>query len=490
MAHLHFTRTVYKSGSKSATGRVAYITRQPVRELDRAEQQLRYRGEGREDVVFTQSRNIPAWAESPHAYFRAAEVYEGVNRVAYEEWKITLPHELTQRQNMVLMHDLVGAIAGERLPVTYAFHNPATLDGTRQQPHLHLLLSARQHDTHTRTPQQHFQRYNRQHPERGGAEKAPAFWEYGAVKRHRVLIADVINLHLERAGREERVHPDTLAQRAIDREPEPKLLPSESRAYRDSGAIGETMQRVEAIRTQRAAQVEQEQADARAYWDERRDQLGLSREASHADSLAQIQAARTEPRHPTLPRQRAQELTRQEALGHDVEQRWTRPLIGNTRSGIYHTPGHKNYGDVSPQNQVHFWTEREAIQAGFRRAANDHYGAGTGHAQEALSRRERALTQRLARLTDYGRQLGQARALEHPYRTRRHEPPLPVRAQSERVLALAGTYGLGPDLEAERAVHVLHAYLPTPDIEDSLGRAPRGRVFDRERRPPRDGYER
>ena len=51
----------------------------------------------------------------------------GANGVAFEEWKVTLPHELSHRQNMALMRDLVDAIAGTRLPITYAFHDPTTL---------------------------------------------------------------------------------------------------------------------------------------------------------------------------------------------------------------------------------------------------------------------------------------------------------------------------------------------------------------------------
>ena len=50
---------------------------------------------------------------------------------------------------MVLMRDLVDAIAGARLPMTYAFHDPDDTGGTRQQPHLHLLISARQNDAHS-----------------------------------------------------------------------------------------------------------------------------------------------------------------------------------------------------------------------------------------------------------------------------------------------------------------------------------------------------
>ena len=76
------------------------------------------------------------------------------------------------------------------------------------------------------------------------------------------------------------------------------------------------------------------------------------------------------------PRERTEEKT-------DGTRRWERPLIGNVKSGIYHTPDHKNYGDVHPKNQVHFWTELAAREAGYRRAKNDQYGRGSGHAMTA-----------------------------------------------------------------------------------------------------------
>ena len=117
MAHLHFKRTVYRSGGGTATKRLEYITRQPERDLVAADRQLRYLREDREDLVYERSRNLPIWAEgNPHTYFRAAERYERVNGVAFEEWKVTLPQELSHRQNLALTRDLVDAIAGTRLP--------------------------------------------------------------------------------------------------------------------------------------------------------------------------------------------------------------------------------------------------------------------------------------------------------------------------------------------------------------------------------------
>src|SRR5437870_5524674 len=192
MAHLHCRRTVYKSGGRKAASRVAYIARQQPLDRD-AEHQLRYiQRADREDLVYTQSRNLPAWAAgSAQTYFRTAEQYEWALGNAFEEWKITLPQELSHRHNMDLMRDLVESIAGDRLPITYAFHCPATMDGTQAQPHLHLLLSGRQEDGIARTPAHHFKKYNRTHPERAGAPKDPALYHMRAVKALRVTIADV-----------------------------------------------------------------------------------------------------------------------------------------------------------------------------------------------------------------------------------------------------------------------------------------------------------
>ena len=109
MAHLHFKRTVYRSGGGKALARIEYITRQPEQQRLRAGPAVALRPrEDREDLVYEHSRNLPAWAEgNPHTYFRAAERDERANGVAFEEWKVTLPHELTHGQNMRLMRDLV-----------------------------------------------------------------------------------------------------------------------------------------------------------------------------------------------------------------------------------------------------------------------------------------------------------------------------------------------------------------------------------------------
>jgi MobA/MobL family len=304
MAVMRLARTVYKSGARKASSRIDYITGRRVLERDSADRQLRYSREGREDLVAEGTRNLPAWAEgNPHSYFRAAEQCERSSPgneqrrgIAFEEWKISLPLELSKAQNLALVEDLIDAIAGKSLPCTYAFHNPQTLDGNQEQPHIHLLISARITDGIPRTPETHFKRYNRHHPERGGAQKDPAFWHKGAVKAHRVLVADLLNLHLERAGHVARVHPQSLAEQGIDRAPEPKLLPSESRAYRERGEVSERMGEVLRIRAERAAQRTEEQDAARRYWEHRKTELGITASQPRTVQLKAIVKARQHTR--------------------------------------------------------------------------------------------------------------------------------------------------------------------------------------------------
>jgi hypothetical protein len=292
MAHLHFRRTVYKSGGTKAAGRLAYITGEREQPSS-AEEQLAYVAGQREDLVFTETHNLPAWAAgNPTVFFRAAEQYEGggAQRAwnAFEEWKVTLPQELTMAQNTALVADMMDLIAGDQLPYTVALHNPRTLDGTQDQPHFHLLISARRGDAYPRTAAAHFKRYNRQDPHKGGAQKDPAFWAKGAVKQHRVMLSDMLNVHLERHGLAVRVHPDTLLERGMARDPEPKLLPSEGDAYRKQGIVSPTMMAVLASRQARATEPPREQNNARQYWEQRKAFLGITRDMPHDQKLAHI----------------------------------------------------------------------------------------------------------------------------------------------------------------------------------------------------------
>ncbi len=296
MAIAGFSRTAYHgSGGAGQVGRrIAYITRSGEYAAEariRHQGLARETGRTREDLVFWNSRNLPEWAEgNPTTYFTAAERYESAKNVAYEEWKVSLPRELTRRQQMDAARDFLHAAFGTDHPYVWAFHAPVAQD-QGEQPHLHVISSSRTLDEYGRSPAQFFRRYNRHDPEAGGAAKDRAFSHFGAVKAFRALYTDTMNLHLEAAGYEVRLHPDSLQDREIDREPEPKLQPSDSNAYR-RGVVTDAMREVLDHRASRAHTAEQEAASACIYWQFRQLALGIEPEMSFAQKLTQIRAAR------------------------------------------------------------------------------------------------------------------------------------------------------------------------------------------------------
>jgi MobA/MobL family len=301
-----------------AAQRVDYITRQGA--YSPAEARIRHQGLQRgtelerEDLVYWRSRNLPGWAqEDPVRFFHAAEQYTSPHQTAYEEWKISLPRELTRRQQMAAAHDFLQASFGDTHPYVWAFHCPRAADGG-EQPHVHVIWSARTLDAHARSPEQFFTRYNRAHPERGGAEKARAFSHFGSVKAFRTMYTDVMNAHLEAAGHVARLHPDRLSDRGFERTPEPRLTPSDSNALKYEGRITDRMHDVLLHRQARQQHMPAERVQARAYWEERKAELGITRDMPLVAQLTHIaqareQAVRHAPTRPTLAQLREQEQT-------------------------------------------------------------------------------------------------------------------------------------------------------------------------------------
>jgi hypothetical protein len=202
---------------------------------------------------------------------------------------------------------------------------------------VHLLISSRQLDGIDRPAQQYFRRYNPEHPERGGAQKASAFWQKNNVVYHRELIADVLNLHLEAHGCVERIHPKSLKARGIERVPEPKLLPSESAALRDQGEVVGAMADVLAIRKLRERTHLKEQNQARTYWEERKSALGMTRHLPMAEKLRVVVQARAAAKDGPLPRTPAEQLaSEQRAIWRAIQREHAR--TGRGLQGPRQTP--------------------------------------------------------------------------------------------------------------------------------------------------------
>lgn len=398
----------------------------------------------REDLVHHEAGNLPPWAASPATFFAAAERYERANGRIATKWEIALPRELTRDQQIAAARDFLQSQFGARHPYAWALHESRASDG-QTNPHLHVLFSARTLDGIDRQPAHFFKRYNPQRPELGGAQKERFFVARAAVPALRQAWADVANWHLERAGQTVRIDPRSLQDQGLARAAEPHLPTYHSTLAKYRGEHTPEWHAVLAQRTARHPTRTTEDAQARQYWDQRKQTLGLAaaplldREAFVAriaqasrDAVTTAQTARTQrPERATLtqhlqtvqqalhtqqtrvhrlqaellqeqhrartgtprsPRaqQRIDALLQEpdvalpvppRPLQHDPilprGDRLEAPLIGNRRSQIYHEPGMKNYGDVHPNSQVWFWSHKEAHQAGYRRAQNDHYGRGS-----------------------------------------------------------------------------------------------------------------
>jgi hypothetical protein len=317
MATCHFERTVYKRSSTTvpASDRIAYIQREG--QYDPATARVRYlERDGlterlRDDLIDTDVHNLPLWAEGRAAtFFTAAEAHERVAGVAYTEWKFSLPRELSRDQQLAAAKDLMTLHFDTQHPYVWAMHEPVAADlGTN--PHVHCIWSSRTLDGIERSPEQFFRQWQRTHPERGGARKNPDLIAWGEAKRERVVYTDVMNLHLDRAGSLERLHPASHKARGLEREPEPHVLPSDSKAAKFDHEITDRWAKVLANRAERPAYAAAEAANTRQYWEQRKHYLGITPTLTHEQALERIAQVRAQSLTQVPTRQTAAELARQ-----------------------------------------------------------------------------------------------------------------------------------------------------------------------------------
>lgn len=213
---------------------------------------------GREDLVYKESGNMPKWADTARTFWQAADDYERINGVAYFEFEVALPNELSQEENIKLVQKFVKENIGDSKPYTFAIHEKtAALDDNKKQPHAHIMFSERIVDEHDRPAKIFFRRYNGRNPERGGARKDTRFTSMSGrthVCRVRKNLENLINKAYKENNLDIEVSADSLRKQyekavkekdyikaeTFDREPEvhlgPKLagkIKRESKKYKN-----------------------------------------------------------------------------------------------------------------------------------------------------------------------------------------------------------------------------------------------------------------
>ena len=231
MASYHLSVGVGKKGSGGA--HASYVSRSGEYENFK----------GTEELVLSEHGNMPSWAEhDPTEFFRQADLYERKNGSVYREYEIAIPNELTTDQQIEFVREFVQQEIGENHPYLFGIHNHrATIDGTEEQPHAHIMFSDRKLDGIERNPEEFFKRYNSKNPEKGGCQKANAAASKEERKEKLVALrerfASLQNAHLEKHGHYATVTHLSLKDQGIARSPERHLGPVDSR----DGALVRTL---------------------------------------------------------------------------------------------------------------------------------------------------------------------------------------------------------------------------------------------------------
>ena len=211
--HLN-VRTASRSKGHSARAAAAYIQREAEYGRDR---------ETAEELLYTASGHMPAWAEAePTSYWDAADLHERANGRLFKRVEVALPTALTAAEQRELAVGFARHLTDrEQLPYTLAIHA-----GAGTNPHCHLLISERTNDGLERSPEQWFKRHNAAAPEQGGARKTTALHPKAWLEETRAAWAEQTNQALERAGHAIRIDHRSLEAQGIERLPSLHLGPT------------------------------------------------------------------------------------------------------------------------------------------------------------------------------------------------------------------------------------------------------------------------
>lgn len=258
----------------------------------------------REDLRATGTGNLPDWAGGdPVVFFTAADTYERMNGRVCTQIEAALPRELSLDQQKAVVQDFVDGQLGTSHAYVWAIHETTARDG-QPHPHVHIAFSERRDEGQGFAPEQYFAR--------NGCTKDRTFNAYGYAERSRVAWSDTLNLHLEATGSDARVDPRTYKAQGIDREPTSCLSPKDVSGAKYHGRESKDWQ---AVTQQRDAQTPQNMTQLQAYWEQRKQALGITPGMAHADQLDRITSASRQahvstPRHPSLT---LEQITQQQA---------------------------------------------------------------------------------------------------------------------------------------------------------------------------------
>ena len=193
-----------RSGGQSASAKHKYQNRQEVYLVGR---------EGvRDDLVASGSGNLPAFADGDAGVFWiAVDSFERKNARLFVELQLNLPRELSLEQQKEAVESYMSELCDkEKLSYSWVIHH-----GKGENPHAHVMISETKNDAIDRPAEQHFKRFNRKYPERGGAQKSSALKPKQWLLDARGAWAMTANDALEKAGFKRHFDHRTLKEQRV-----------------------------------------------------------------------------------------------------------------------------------------------------------------------------------------------------------------------------------------------------------------------------------
>lgn len=172
-----------------------------------------------EDLVFTESGNMPTWANNAADFWDAAESHRRANGRAYREFILGLQEELSIEDNVECIHKFM-EVTGikEKHAYTFSVHDKvAHFDKEHRNIHCHLMFSELEIEKNRPLDEtKYFQRYSKNNNGdiTGGYKASRYFQERNSTIEMRHQWAVIVNAKFKQRGLECRIDERTLeAQR-------------------------------------------------------------------------------------------------------------------------------------------------------------------------------------------------------------------------------------------------------------------------------------
>ena len=212
--HAH-TKPISRGKGHSATANAAYIGGKEITDTRTGEvfDYSRKSGVLANEIVLPDGIEI-AELTSEKLWNLAEAAENRQNSRVGREWEISLPHELSHEQRAELAKELTQKIADQYgVACEYAIHLPTREGSDERNHHVHILATTRKIDNNGRLGAKADIEL-----ENGALLKAGKPIAQEQIKVTREMIAETINLHLEKALCNERISHKTLKEQGIERE--------------------------------------------------------------------------------------------------------------------------------------------------------------------------------------------------------------------------------------------------------------------------------